>query len=290
MKILVLGDIMVDRYTYVKTTRRAAEADMPVWDEVKSEFRPGGAANLARNLKVIGGSDVEVFLCGILKPGEAHSMVKSYGINMDLVVSGDAMVKHRFVGPDDSYLFRHDNFRKFDPDDVQWLETMFCNSITRWDFDAAVISDYDKGTVTPEIAALAVKLPLCVVDSKRADIRLFEGANVLKVNEHEYSTQVSSRNYSNFTYFFECCVVTLGSRGAELQQCEKVKSNERRYMIHKEFFGTPSLEAKDVTGCGDTFTAAMTYSLLKTKDIRTAIKFANMCAGQVVTKFGTETV
>jgi rfaE bifunctional protein kinase chain/domain len=298
VKILAIGDIMVDRYTYVRSSRRAAEAPIPVWDQVGWEARPGGAANLAVNLKSLCGPDDEVKLCGIMgmdmgaeTEADNYTMFQDFfGLDTEMVVNGSTMVKHRYVDRDSGqYVFRHDNFQEFLQGDVVWFESAAFGLLREEKFDAVVISDYGKGTITPTIISYIRDIPLAVVDSKRNDLRIFEGMNVLKVNEPEYSAQVSSRLYPNFTKFFEYCVVTKGEKGADLLQCEQVKSDDRRYMIHTESFPVQPQKATDVTGCGDTFTAAMTVELLRSRDVRRAVKFANFCAGKKVQKFGTAT-
>lgn len=290
MRALVIGDIMVDQTTKVLTNRNAAEADIPVWDHQTEMLWPGGAANTARNLKAIGQDSIEVFLCGIVGEYHHNTIKHLTQANMDLVVNGPTMIKHRFVDHRNNYVFRYDNFQKFDKDDVEWFETVMGGHLFH-DFDVVVMSDYNKGTITPEIVQMVKNAPLTVVDSKREDLSLFDGIKVLKLNEHEYSAQVSSRNYTNFTKFFQHCVITKGENGAELQMCEHVKSSDNRYIVHSEKFPTDPQKAFDVTGCGDTFTAALAYDLIKSGgDIRRAIRFANFCAGKVVQKFGTETV
>lgn len=289
MRILVVGDVMVDRYTYVRTDRFAPEMPgMPVWDQVYSEDRLGGAANVAANvIKLMPGADVS--LAGII---EDVGAITDLGINADLTVWGETMVKHRFVDHwTNRYVMRHDNMSKFPEVDIGVFQTSLERCLSVQDYDAVILSDYDKGTIGPVVADIFRKHPLTIVDSKRRDLQIYDGYKVLKINESEYSTQVSSDLYPCFERFFEHCVVTKGAKGSELRQCEVTKSNDRRYMVHSEQFPTTPVQAVDVTGCGDTHTAAMTVALLQTNgDVRTAIRFANERAGEVVTKFGTCTV
>lgn len=289
MKVLVVGDIMLDQYTFARTERRAEEANIPVWDEVRNEYRLGGAANTAHNLKAIGKEEVEVHLAGMCGSAVVSHLLDGAGILRDRVMGGSTMTKRRFVDETQKYVMRLDNFRRFDPAEVDFFEMM----MDYWpqSFDAAIISDYDKGTITEKIVKLVRNVSgFVVVDSKREDLRVFEGTNVLKVNESEHGAQSSSKLYTNFTKFFEYVVVTRGKDGADLLQCEQVKSTDKRYIIHRENFPADKVTAKDVTGCGDTHTAAMTFALLKNREIRNAVRFANQCAGKVVQQFGTSVV
>jgi len=119
-------------------------------------------------------------------------------------------------------------------------------------YDAVVVSDYNKGTVSYELIEelIALSIPI-FIDTKKTDLERFQGAWV-KINELEYSKIKS-----------ECTglIVTRGARGASV--------------VHHDIeCPAPSVEVSDVTGAGDTFLAALTVEYLKTKDIAQAVKFA----------------
>lgn len=295
-RVLVIGDVMIDRYKYVKSTRAAAEADISVWDEIKVENRLGGAANVANNLKALGGDDVEVTLAGVFGNlfREGVDLIKNHGINTDICVGGTSMIKTRYVDNDSmKYILRSDNIKRFSDDDVRFFQMLFKSYMYERSFDAIVISDYDKGTLTDEIISCIKGHPLVVVDSKRRDLSMYKGFKIIKVNEVEYNAQVSNSSYI-FENLFEYCAVTLGSKGTQLRWADP-RSTDTHYKIYSENFNVDAISATDVTGCGDTHTAAMTHYLLKTTDkdlidIRSAIRFANDCARKVVQKFGTSVI
>lgn len=291
MKVLVIGDLMVDRYTYVRSTRLAPEAPIPVWDEVSSELRPGGAANVANNIVALD-SEIEVSLAGTINNDQFRTSIGPR-VNVDYIVGGQSMVKQRYVDVETGrIIFRHDNIDRFDSENMRF----FRNLLSSWlfysldKFDAVVLSDYDKGTITPEVYEMVRRHPLVIVDSKRRDLRIFEGAKIIKLNENEYSAQVSSQLYPCFERFFDYCVITRGAKPTQLRQCDVVKSNDVRYVVHTEEFPVPPVKPVDVTGCGDTHVAAMVVSLLHDGDIRKAIGFANKMASDVVQRFGTVTI
>lgn len=284
---------MLDRYVFVKTERQAPETPIPVWDELHEEYRLGGAANVANNLKSIGGDEVEVQLAGVFKQSDVNrALIKKCGVDTVLCCHGQGMVKNRFI-EEERIIFRSDTLKRFDVEQVTYLEKQF-EMLMAPSYDAVIISDYDKGTVTPGLMTLIQGLGVSpiVVDSKRKDLNIFKGSQVLKVNSEEYGIQSSMERlcYGSrcVESLFDYVVITKGSQGAELRQCEKTKSDERRSLVYSESFGIEPVQAKDVTGCGDTHTAALTFALLKNGgDIRSAIKFANACARSVVQKFGT---
>ena len=113
-RVLVAGDLMLDHYVHVRTSRKAEEADIPVWDEFKNEYRLGGAANVAHNLKAIGGRDVSVHLAGICGSSVVSSRLRDLDIDTSLVVGHETMTKRRYVDSDGRIVMRADNFRQFD--------------------------------------------------------------------------------------------------------------------------------------------------------------------------------
>lgn len=294
--VLVVGDVMIDKYTYVMSDRQAPEAPIPVWDEVSSEKRLGGAANVAHNLKCLGKDEIEVALAGIVST-EDKKMILKAGISTYLCTSNDAksMVKHRIVKQDEQKIItRIDNKKRFSDADIEAfksnLKQFLPGAFPAGDFDVIVISDYDKGTINEDVIEILKNYSnVFIVDSKRTDLSMFRGMQVLKINEHEYANQVSHGPYTNVESLFDYVVVTKGAKGSTLLQNEVTKSTNNRYVVHSEDFPVEPVKAKDVTGCGDTHTAAMTFSLLKNGDVRFAVKFANACARNVVQKFGTST-
>lgn len=131
-------------------------------------------------------------------------------------------------------------------------------------YDAIVISDYGKGTVTYELIEQAINTKIPVfVDTKKTDLERMQGAWV-KVNEEEYSKIKS-----------ECTglIVTRGAKGCEAKWHEFVAPS-------------PKIEVVDITGAGDTFLAALTYMYLNTQNIKIAMEFANRASAVTVQHFG----
>ena len=132
-------------------------------------------------------------------------------------------------------------------------------------YDAIVVSDYNKGVVSYELIEEILNEVNCPVfiDTKKTDLERMQGAWV-KINELEYSKIKS-----------DCTglIVTRGARGAEV-------------IYHNIHELAPAVEVVDVTGAGDTFLAALAYQYLVTKDIRSAVVFANRAAGITVQHLG----
>jgi len=230
-KILLVGDNCIDVYQYGTIDRLSPEAPVPVFVPTHSEERDGMAGNVHANLRALG---CEVnFICG-------HASKKTRLI--------DSRSKQQIV--------RIDN-------DVKSTAITFDTAISDA-YDAVVVSDYNKGTVSYELIEelIALSIPI-FIDTKKTDLERMQGAWV-KINELEYSKIKS-----------ECSglIVTRGSKGADA--------------VHHEYSSkAPKVEVVDVTGAGDTFLAALTYNYLHTKDIKRAMDFANQAAAVTVQHVG----
>lgn len=286
-KLLVVGDIITDRYTRVSTIRKAQEADIPVYEKcLPDACIPGGAANVALNAGALSCGEFQVDLSGITADVELH---ECDFVNWKTLVWGDSITKHRFVdNTKESILFRLDNKRKFANKEIELFEKQFLDCDLS-QYSMIIISDYDKGTVTEKVIQ-HIKLSgvKTIVDSKRYDLTPFSGFYALNINHDEYAIQVSNKNYTTIESLFDFVIVTLGAEGAELRQYEKFRSDCFMYTVHTEKFPVKAVSVVDVTGCGDTFTAALAIGLMRDfEDIRNATRFANTCASLAVQKFGT---
>lgn len=290
-KVLVIGDVLIDRYLFATTERFCQEAHgIPIFDLQSEEFRPGGAANVAVNVAALGLNEVSVYLAGVVNPMTQCMLFKDVEIDTMACSSGQEMIKTRIVC-NDKLVSRIDELKKFEKEDISHFGKKFVKDILPDldKFDLIIISDYDKGTldfVTP-ILLQEANCPI-IVDSKRSDLSMFEGADYLNINEYEYSAQVSSSK-PVIESLFDKVIVTLGNRGAELRIHEK--NSPSNYTVHTEHFPAESVHSVDVTGCGDTHVAAFAIGILRDPmDPRNAIRFANQCAAIAVQKFGTTKV
>lgn len=230
-KILLIGDKGVDVYTYGSVERLSPEAPIPVFNPIMSENKPGMADNVRVNLEALG--------CEVT------------------FMHGDVSEKERLIDiRSKQQIVRIDRDNRSVP--------LLVNKDLLTGYDAIVISDYNKGSVTYELIQHAINTKIAVfVDTKKTDLEQLQGAWV-KINELEYSKVKS-----------ECTglIVTKGEKGAEAKWHE---------------FSTiaPKVEVVDVTGAGDTFLAALAYMYLNTKDIKVAMEFATRAASITVQHVG----
>ena len=234
-KILLIGDTCTDRYVYGTTSRLSPEAPVSVLDAQQITTNPGMAGNVNENLK-------------------------AFGADVYFVYNFENIIKTRFVDVKSGYhLLRVDEEAQVTP----WSGKL-ATDIN--DFDAVVISDYDKGFLDYdhiETLREQFKGPI-FLDTKKTDLARFHGIFV-KINELEYSRIVSIN---------DSMIVTLGGRGAMW----KTGRDPR----HETFFPAPKVEVFDVCGAGDTFLSALAVKYLETQDISAAIEYAIRAAAIAV--------
>lgn len=281
---------MIDEYVTVESNRIAVESGLPVWDFVSREERPGGAGNVAANLSAMGAC-IGVIGVGLSKMPELsrdHSY-ESYHQFKYGIFNAEPLRKTRIIDRSGKHLARIDDRKKFLDEERSWLFNQVLDFDLR-SFSVVVFSDYDKGAIDDALVNLIKSKcykPIYVVDSKRKDLSIFRGMDVLKLNALEFASQqtvMAARPERHITSFFRNVVETRGSQGARLHM---PYDYDRGYGSTYEDFPVTKAREVDVTGCGDTHTATMAYCLSRGSDIREAIRLANNVSSSVVQKFGT---
>jgi bifunctional ADP-heptose synthase (sugar kinase/adenylyltransferase) len=271
IKVLVYGDIIEDRYTRCVTTRDCPEQiGAPVLDVVESSVFDGCAGNVFQNALTMGAClmavrddvsfDVEV--AGICGPKfYARQSWRYPGL-----VADPGIVKERLI-VDDRITCRVDSKKVFTsiPPRPVCLESHY---------DLAIISDYCFGAVEPDIVqAIMQRSKYVVVDSKRQDLSMFKGATLFKLNTPESTRQFAGQVMSLCNYY----VISKGENGLTLIDCSNA---EIRY------FDGHRVKEVDVTGCGDTLTAAIGLALALGRPVTNACMFGNYLASRVVQHMG----
>ena len=220
-RILLLGDVCIDEYQYGHVERLSPEAPVPVFLHQYSESKPGMAANVAANLDKLG-CDVRI-------------------------VSGNLSHKTRIIDlRSNQHIVRIDKDVRSKP--LPQVEENLK------EFDAIVISDYDKGLISSELIRDLIydfDGPI-FIDTKKQELGRFVGNECfIKINEIEFNRlRTGTPNM----------IVTLGSKGV---------------LYKGEMYSAPKVEVVDVCGAGDTFLAALTYFyLLSSKNVEYAIEMA----------------
>lgn len=291
-RILIVGDVMLDRYWFGEVNRISPEAPVPVVRIERREERLGGAANVARNAAALG---AQLGLMGIVGQDEAGEVVASL-LNDSGVASHlsrdesiSTIVKLRVVGRQQQ-LVRVD-FEEAPTDAVlQDKLTQFRQVVER--YDVVVFSDYDKGSLVnvAEMIATAQKLgKKILVDPKGEDFTRYTGASILTPNRSELIRIVGHwKTEAELTEKAQGLRAELGLEALLLTRSEEGMTLYQDGKI--THIPTVAREVFDVSGAGDTVIATLAVMLAAGASLIDAVQMANVAGGVVVGKLGTATV
>lgn len=296
VRILVVGDIILDKYFHGSVTRISPEAPVPVVLRQYEKTVPGGAANVANNLSKLGAKVALVGIAGNDNNGWLlSSILKEEKISTDIVIGDNPTVtKIRIIG-EHQQICRLD-VEKDTPHNSKVrkeLDDTLGQHIR--ENDLVVISDYDKGVVNADSMATVLseaakhKIPV-IIDPKKKDWTMYKGAHMITPNLKEFKeichrlqlddTDLDgSSRYVRDTYKLDNLLVTLSEKGMLLVTKEE---NYHIDTVRKEVF--------DVSGAGDTVIATLAACLASGFEPKKAVELANLAAGIVVGKFGTAPV
>jgi rfaE bifunctional protein kinase chain/domain len=290
MKILVIGDAIIDHYVYGIVNRQSPEdPTIPVVDFVEEEYRLGGCLNVALNIRSLSQKlKDEVYVSSILSDFSGTKL-KEKSIFYDAVTLAAKdkphkreIVKTRICRSDTHKQFlRLDNRLKFHPSDLQRYKNK-CFYYQGKEFDAIVVSDYNKGIVD-EFLINRLKEVSCpiFVDTKNPDLSVWNDVKnvTVKLNKSEW-------NKSNANVLDHPLVVTQSNKGAlYFENSRLYHKNPNEHMFRH--FPTEEIINGDPIGAGDVFLAGLVVKYMETKDIDQAIKWGNKAATLSVQRFGT---
>jgi rfaE bifunctional protein kinase chain/domain len=291
-RLLIVGDIMLDRYWFGDVSRISPEAPVPVVRVQRREERLGGAANVARNAAALG---AKTGLLGVVGADEAgttvESMLGDIGIasylSRDLDIS--TIIKLRVIG-------RQQQLLRIDfeepPSDLVLRDKLTRFNALLPDYDLVVLSDYAKGALVnvADMITAARRLGRRVlVDPKGEDFSRYAGASILTPNRAELQHIVGSWKSEDQLsakaqalreeLALEALLVTRSEEGMTLYTAGAV-----------EHFPAMAREVYDVSGAGDTVIATLATMLGAGRPLSEAVDMANRAGGIVVGKLGTATV
>jgi D-beta-D-heptose 7-phosphate kinase / D-beta-D-heptose 1-phosphate adenosyltransferase len=298
-RVLVLGDVMLDRFVYGTAERISAEAPIPVVTVDRCSDMPGGAANVARNIADLG---AKVILLGVVGEDAAGDDLRaqlqsSPTIRAQLITdaSRPTTVKTRYVADGQQVMRADRESRKPVSDDVaRQLRDAFSVAVEQ--ADIVVLSDYAKGVLCDSVTRAAIDTArrsgkMVIVDPKSKEFSKYRGATIITPNRLELQRAcgeecgtdeqvVAGARHILDQQICEFVVVTRGKDGLSVVGTGGIA----------EHLPTAAREVFDVSGAGDTVVAALALGVVAGGKIIEAAALANIAAGIAVAKRGTATV
>ena len=291
-KILVIGEAMVDKYIHGIVDRISPEAPVPVVLFNKNTENLGGSANICQNLANL---DADVHLISIVGKDEHEPILtklcQNNNINLiPIYLNRPTIVKQRIVA-NNQQIMRVDfeNNNNLDSEEEKIVIEQI-KKVSK-EYDAIILSDYKKGLFTKNIIETIFNHfnnNFILADSKPDKIDLFKRANIIKSNFKEFKDYCKQKNievsnddssientYNKFIYNFNSFLLTRSEKGMSFLSKDKF-----------EHIPTNAKRVYDVTGAGDSVTAAYIIKYLETKKEEISMSFANKVAGIVVSKPG----
>lgn len=293
-RILVVGDLMLDRYLWGTASRISPEAPVPVVKVERRTLALGGAANVARNLRSLG---IDTLLAGFVGDDEGgrafRAECEAHGIGCAAVVArGSTVVKTRVLADDRQVLrFDDEDATPRSSDEAELLLQAIARALDEAPPAAAILSDYAKGLATPTFCARLISMcfdrgiPI-YVDPKGRDYDKYRGATAIKPNRIEMAelsstlgwvgTPVENAAKLRDRLGLSFVALTLGAQGIAVV---------RNDGVHE--LPTVAREVFDVSGAGDTVIATLVAGLASGLVLEDAANLANVAAAEVIAHIGT---
>lgn len=288
-RVLVVGDLILDRYYFGNVERISPEAPVPVVHVRKIVSRIGGAGNTALNLKNLG---VNVDILGIVGNDENASelleLIENSGFKNNFIfkVENITTTKIRVISRQ-QHLIRID-FEEVKPVSIEdkilkLLEEHLKN------YDMVIISDYNKGLITENISQYIIKSSkFTIVDPKGKNWQKYKNANIITPNVKELSEGLNltlENEDKQLEIAGKIAIERYNINSVLITRSEKGLS----YIDRERTIHVPTIESEvyDVSGAGDTVVASLAFGILCNIDMKEILEFANLCASIVIRHIGT---
>ncbi len=291
-RLLVVGDVMLDRYWFGDTNRISPEAPVPVVQVGKIDERLGGAANVARNVAALGAQTTILGVIGDDEPGRRVSeLLKSSHVDSQLEIDTKVptTVKLRVIA-------RQQQLIRLDFEEVP-SEAALAHKLERYeklvgDADVVILSDYGKGAlgqVALMIEQARAQKKMILVDPKGDDYAKYQGATVLTPNRSELRQVVGQwTSEADLTKRAQDLRKSLNLEALLLTRSEEGMSLFTEAGV--SHVKAQAREVFDVSGAGDTVIGTLAVALAARWPLERAMALANRAGGIVVGKLGTATV
>jgi D-beta-D-heptose 7-phosphate kinase/D-beta-D-heptose 1-phosphate adenosyltransferase len=286
MKIIVIGDIILDTNHICNTTRNAPEANIPVYNIIDTNNILGGAGNVAKNLQnlgcnveiisVIGNDYAGSLITNLLGENEIKNTIFIENTQKNRVFCNNILINRYDI--EDT----HDISSENEENIMQYIQSLS-------DIDAIIFSDYRKGVLTTRVCKELIAYSRCkniftFVDPKPAGVMKYKNCFCMKLNLLEGETISGKKSKNDIMQYvkshIDCqhIILTCGENGLYVDSVE--------HHIYNNF----PVNVVDDTGCGDTVLVVVAYMYLKTRDILNSSKIANYIARKCVSVIGNHQI
>ena len=299
LRILVLGDVMLDRFLYGEVERISPEAPVPVVRLRQSRAMLGGAGNVARNISALGGEAVLVDLRGRdATAGELAALIAADPRITDAMAESatrPTICKMRVIAGTQQ-VARLDDEVAAPADEAEAAALIAALRAALPGCAALILSDYAKGVLAPPVIAAAIAaaraagIPV-LADPKSDDFTLYRGADLLTPNARELARAARLPTGTEAEVAAAARAV-MGPAGIPALLCTRAEKGMTLVRADGATFSVPAeaREVFDVSGAGDTVIATLALAHAAGRPLEEAMRIANVAAGIVVGKLGTATV
>jgi len=246
MKVLVIGDMCRDVYIYGTCRKMCPDAPIPVFVPTQKRENKGMAGNVYENLLSLSMPSV-------------------------LISNDNAVIKTRYVEESKNHMLLRVDSGEESINRITGIEDFRLS-----DYDAVIISDYDKGYIhEDDIRLICHYHPLVFLDTKKIIGEYCKNCAFIKINVSEYERSFKDFKNPAELWAEDKMIVTLGSAGC---------------MFKNNIYKVEKVEIRDTSGAGDTFLASLVFEYLQSGDIEKALKFANKCSTIVVQQKGVTVI
>ncbi len=300
-KILVIGDVMIDKYTFGDVKRLNPESPNPLLNVTKEELRLGWSANVAANISSLNWDCDLIWLvwddenANIMTDLCKQNWIDFFWIK---VKSFDTIVKQRFVENTYNQQLLRVDYEKTNilEDEIKMFSENIIDLIKKWDYEVIVISDYNKWIISKylieELKKIAKEKNIkLLADAKPKNYELFKDFYLIKPNFKEFCEMIWQEIENN-----DKEIEKYGAKFTKKMNTNIVITRWKAWasLITKQgkyyHLETKAKKVFDVSGAGDTFIATIAYALENWYDLKDALKLWNKASGIVVEKVGTAVV
>jgi len=293
-KILVIGDVMLDKYSHCSVKRISPEAPIQIAEVQKEEYVPGGAGNSANNIVSLGS---KAYILGVIGKDYSGNKIRQELKKKGIKTGGLIKNKHRQTTLKQRIVAQGQQLLRMDYETREYIPKKSEEGIIKYltknigKMDGVIISDYAKGLVTQDLVKKTIELSKkydipVIIDTRPQHKAYYKNATIITPNEAEARAMANMEKApiekvgKNLVKDLDTTVlITRGEKGMSLFKKDGGIKN----------FPTVAKEVYDVSGAGDTATAALTLAITANATIEEAVEIANIASGIVVGKAGTAT-